>query len=432
MCYSIPAKVVEIKNHIGVIDYFGEKRNILLDDDRVKTGDYVYAQGGILVRTIPEKEALEILETWKEIFFELKKVDESLSKIKTDKLPENAMHILQKVNLRKTLTKKELASLFELDHKNELSVLYEIANNVRQRSHGNASCVHGIIEFSSYCQQNCFYCGIRKDKNIERYRMTCKEIVETAGNAVDKYGFKALVLQSGEDYWYSDSKLEEIVKSVRQLGVLVFLSIGSRSISTYKKLYAAGARAALIRFETSNKASFSKLRPGTTLQDRIALIKELKRIGYILATGFIVGLPEETSQDIINNIMLTKYLAPDMYSFGPLIPANGTPLEKEAIIKKELILKTTAIARLADSNSNILVTTALETLDLSAGKEALLAGANSMMINITPVKLKKLYSIYDNRAGINTVLHKSIKQTTDLLYNLGRAPVDTGDIRGLK
>ena len=427
MCYAIPARLIEIlEGNIGIIDYFGEKRRILLDLDDVKVGDYVYAQGGVLVRKIPENEALEILEHWKEIFWQLKKTDEALSTIDTEKLPPNALAVLQKVNLRKSLKKEEILSLLELQQPEELKVLYEIANNVRQREHGNASCIHGIIEFSNYCQNSCWYCGIRKEKNIPRYRMGIDEIIATAKNASDQHGFKAVVLQSGEDFWYDDDKLVTIVKALRKMGILIFVSLGLRSKETYRKLYEAGARAALLRFETSNEEIFQKMRPGTTLTDRIDLIKYLKELGYVLATGFLLGLPGETTLDIANNILLTRYLAPDMYSFGPLIPTNETPLENCPIVSKELILKTIAASRFVDSNSNILVTTALETLDKNAKREALLAGANSLMINITPLKYRSLYAIYDNKANKDKEISDSIKETVDLLYSLGRAPTDLG------
>ncbi|MFA6408907.1 MAG: radical SAM protein [Gammaproteobacteria bacterium] len=433
MCYAIPALLIAIEGNIGIVDYFGEKRKILLDleFEPVKVGDYIYAQGGVFVRKIAPKEAEEILAHWRNVFFELKKTDEALSRIDQDKLSSNALAILQKVNLQKTLKKSELLELFKLKAPEELSVLYEIANNVRQREHGNASCIHGIIEFSNYCSQNCCYCGIRADRvGLTRYRLEIEEILAIAKNAIDKYGFKAIVLQSGEDYWYDDAKLEKLVRNLRKMGVLVFVSLGLRSEETYRKLYKAGARAALMRFETSNEEIFSRIRPGTTLKDRLKLIRSLKDMGYVIATGFLVGLPGETDEDIVNNILLTKSLGPDMYSFGPFLPTIGTPMEKAERASKELILKTIAISRLVDYGSNILVTTALETLDKEAKREGLLAGANSMMINITPEKYRSLYAIYDNRASIDTVVSKAVQETVDLLYSLGRAPTDLGFISG--
>ena len=426
MCYAIPAKLISINGQTGIIDYFGEKRKILLDLDDLKIGDYVYAQGGVLVRKIPEKEATEILEHWRDIFFELKKTDAALAKIDQTKLSPNALAVLQKINLRKNLTKKEMLALLELQDPRELQVLYEIANNVRQREHGNASCVHGIIEFSNHCHNNCYYCGIRKERDLPRYRMSIEEIIATAKDAVTNHGFKALVLQSGEDLWYDDNKLVTIVEAIRKMGVLVFVSLGSRSKETYQKLYDAGARAALMRFETSNRDIFAQLRPETNLDERIELIKSLKKMGYVLATGFMIGLPGETHEDIVNNILLTKYLAPDMYSLGPLLPTSGTPLGNATKVTKDLVLKTIAITRFVDSSSNILVTTALETLNKDAKKEALLAGANSMMINITPTKYRQLYAIYDNKADSNKEIVQSIQETVGLLYELGRAPTDIG------
>lgn len=426
MCYAIPAKVIKIEGQIAIVDYFGEQRKILLDLDGIQVGDYIYAQGGILVRKIPEKEALEILDAWKDIFVELKKTDEALSKLDSSQLSSNALAVLQKVNLRKFLSKPEMKTLFELQDPKELSVLYEIANHVRQREHGNACCIHGIIEFSNYCANNCHYCGIRQDSSIQRYRMTVDEIIEVAKHAVNEYGFKALVVQSGEDYWYDEEKLVEIVKAIRAMGVLVFLSIGSRSKELYQKLYEAGARACLIRFETSNEEFFKKLRPGTTLSDRIELIKAIKKMGYVLATGFIIGLPGTSIDDLVNDILLTRYLASDMYSFGPLIPTQGTPLSDCSLVSKELILKTIAITRFVDANSNILVTTALETLDKDAKREGLLAGANSLMINVTPIEYRDLYKIYDHKAGNQDSIKSSIQKTLNLLNSLGRAPTDLG------
>ncbi|MDD5195251.1 MAG: HypC/HybG/HupF family hydrogenase formation chaperone [Candidatus Omnitrophica bacterium] len=424
MCYAIPGKLVEIKKNIGIVDYFGEKKNVLLDYGNAKVGDYIYAQGGILVNTISKREALEILETWKELFFELKKTDEKLAEIEASPSSKNLLAVLQEVNLNKTLTKDELLYLFALKGKNNLRLLYETANNIRQKTHGNACCVHGILEFSNVCENNCFYCGIRKERKLKRYRMGVSEIIDAAKYACGELGFKALVLQSGEDNWYTEDKLTTIVSAIRKLGVLVFLSIGQRNKTTYKRLYEAGSRAALLRFETSNKEIFETLRPGTTLASRLELIRYLKELGFILATGFISGLPGETSEDVINNILLTKSLKPDMHSFGPFIPAQDTPLKDHATIRPDEMLKTIAISRLIDKDSNILVTTALETLEKEAKRKALLAGANSLMINVTPKAYKNLYRIYDGR--VDKDINKNIKETIAILRSLGRAPADLG------
>jgi len=426
MCYAIPGKVIELKKNIAVIDYFGEKRNVLNEFLEIKVGDYVYAQGGILLNHVEQEKAEEILNFWEKRFFELKEVDKNLSSIEKVEASPNLLEILQKVNLNQELTTKDMQDILALTSNQELELLYKSANSIRQKEHDNACCVHGIIEFSNYCKENCFYCGIRKDKNITRYRMTVAEIITAAKKAVHDHGFKALVLQSGEDYDFDEEKLTTIVTEIRKLNVLIFLSLGQRSKHLYQKLYQAGARAALLRFETSNEQIFNEIRPGANLKDRIQLIKDIKEMGYVIATGFIMGLPKETSNDIINNILLTKSLGPDMHSFGPLIPTTGTPLETQNKPSKDLVLKTIALTRFIDRKSKILVTTALETLDKDARRQGLLAGANSLMINATPKHNAELYSIYDNKAGVTDNLQETIKDTVDLLYSIGRAPTDLG------
>lgn len=426
MCYAIPGKLVEIRDNIGIIDYFGEKKRARIDYSDVSIGDYVYAQGGLLINKIKEKEALEILDAWKELFFELKKIDAKLPRVQKSGISESVLEALNKVNSNRELSKEELLSLLKIVNKDELRLTFETANNIRQKKHGNACCVHGIIEFSNYCQSNCFYCGIRSGRDIKRYRIDVDEIISIAKDAVIELNFKAIVLQSGEDIWYEEEKLIYLVKELRKLNILIFLSIGDRSPDTYKKLYEAGARGALLRFETSNKDIFNKIKPDTTLENRLELIKNLKSLGFVLATGFLVGLPEETCEDIINNILLTKSLKPDMYSLGPFIPVKDTPLEKSAFIDKNTLLKTIAICRLADNDANILVTSALETQNSAAKKEGLLAGANSLMVNITPKEYRSLYRIYDERAGSEKGIKENINDTLGLLYSLGRAPTDLG------
>ena len=428
MCYAIPGKLVEKTDTTGVVDYFGEKRKVRLAFMDVKEGDYVFAQGGVLVNRISEKEAMESLEAWKELFFEMKEIDRKLSGAPEIPAgtPDNVLVILQKVNLGKELSKEELAVLLKVKDGQQLKLIYDTANNIRQKDNDNACCVHGIIEFSNLCRNDCQYCGIRKSGNIERYEMSPDEIIKAAEYAVKELGFKALVLQSGENPNYDDEKLTYIVRKVRDFGVLVFLSIGSRDRETYKKLYEEGARAALLRFETSDRGIFEDLRPGTSFDERLELIKYIKELGYVLATGFIAGLPGESIDTVIDNILLTRSLQPDMYSFGPFIPAENTPLESHSFPDKDKILKIISACRFVDKNAKILVTTALETLDKKAKKEALLAGANSLMINVTPPDLRKLYNIYDNRAGTDGEVKKTIEETLNLLYSLGRAPTDLG------
>ena len=392
MCYAIPGKVVEINDKVVTVEYFDERkktRNDFYQD--LAVGEYIYAQGGFVVQRIAEDEAAHILKTWQELFVKLKEVDLRLTR--------------------------------------EPKGLHQIANATRQRSLGNSCCIHGIIEFSNYCQSNCLYCGIRKDnQTLFRYRMDVDEIVEACEYAVKELKFKALVLQSGEDLWYTEEKLVSIVEKVMQkCPVLLILSIGEREIELYKKLYNAGARGALVRFETSNQKLYQKYRPGHTLEERLSLIKELQKIGYLVFTGFLLGLPGQTEQDILNDIELTQSLRPEMFSFGPLIPHPDTPLKDTPQMPLEAVLNTIARARILHPDSRILVTTALETLDKEEGARAgFLSGANSLMVNLTPKKYRSLYEIYPERAGTELDTKERIEKVLQLLTSIGRAPTDLG------
>jgi biotin synthase len=388
MCYAIPGKVVEIAERTATIEYFGDKKKAYTDLLNVKVGDYVYAQGGFLIQKVEPGEAKEILTDWRELFFKLQETDKKLTSS-----PQS---------------------------------LYERANAIRQKHQGNSCCVHGILEFSNYCRNNCLYCGIRKDnKSLTRYRLEIPEILKAVDNAV-QLGFKALVLQSGEDPYYDADKLEAIVREIRNhYPVLLFVSIGERDINTYKRLYNAGARGVLIRFETSNHEVFAKVKPESNLEARLKLIKDIRELGYLIVTGFLVGLPGEKKGDILRNIKLTAELGAEMFSFGPFIPHSQTPLKDANLPNLTQMFKTIARARLMNPEAKILVTTALETLDNNNGaRQGLLAGANSIMINITPLQYRKLYDIYPKRFGVDLDTQKHIDKVIQLLKSLGRAPTD--------
>jgi len=391
MCYAIPGKVTEINDNIITVDYFGEKKKARNDFYALSSGDYIYAQGGFVIKVVPQKEALGVLDAWREVFFELQGLDLRLADG-----PRN---------------------------------LFQRANAVRQKCLGNSCCIHGIIEFSNHCTSDCLYCGIRKSNaKVARYRMDIDEIAQCVRYAVSELNFKALVLQSGEDHWYTEEKLVGLIKKImREFPVLLILSVGERGKEFYRKLYEAGARGVLLRFETANPSLYEKYRPGHKLKDRIELIKELKRIGYLVFTGFLVGLPQETDEDLLNSIELTGSLSPEMFSFGPFIPHPDTPLKDAPRPTAELALSAIARARIRYPESRILATTSLETLDQENGaKLGLLSGANSLMINVTPQRYQRLYEIYPQRAGIDLRVTERIDSTLKLLRSLGRAPTDLG------
>ena len=391
MCYAIPGKVVRLEGFAATIEYFDETKKAHTGLASVAVGDYVYAQGGFVIQTVPEDEAMEIMAEWRRLFFRLRDTDRKLAAAPR--------------------------------------TLYERANAVRQKKLGNSCCVHGILEFSSHCAANCLYCGLRRDNSaVGRYRMTEDEILDAVEYAVKELGFKALVLQSGEDPWYDEAKLARIVSGIlKRCPVLLIVSIGPRPLSTYAALYKAGARGVLMRFETSNPDLFGRMKPGASLDARLELIRGVRELGYMIITGFLAGLPGGSNRDTFRNIRLTAELGAEMFSFGPFIPHPETPLSAEKLPPLGSMLDTIARARLMNPEANILVTTALETLDKDNGaREGLMAGANSLMINVTPVKYRRQYEIYPGRAGVEDDVPSRIQAVVKLLNSLGRAPTDIG------
>lgn len=388
MCYAIPGRVVGITGRIAEVDYFGEKRRAYTDlVEDIALGDNVYAQGGFLIRKISPAEAGEVLNAWSEIFFKLKEQDKKLAADPKD--------------------------------------LYERANAIRQKYQDNSCCVHCIIEFSNYCRQNCLYCGIRRgNADIQRYRMELPEILEAVGDAV-KLGFQAFVLQSGEDLYYNDDMLEAMVREIRaKYPVLLFMSVGERSISAYKKMYDAGARGVLLRFETSNESIYDRMK-SLSLNARLNLIKNLRQMGYLIITGSLIGLPGQKNADIMKDIKLAGKLGAEMFSFGPFIPHQHTPLAEHKTLTLKKMLNILAQARIMHPSAKILVTTALETLwGIDGAKHALMAGANSLMINVTPQKYRSLYDIYPKRFGTELDVNEHIGMVIKLLRSIGRAPTD--------
>ena len=434
MCYAIPGKVKEIRDKTVIVDYFGDEKCAINEFYDIGVGDYICAQGGFVIKKVPQDEAKDILSAWGELFFELQDMDLRLSRLdlKDKNIDKKLSLILDKALENIPLKYEELLYLINIGEGQSRELFFKTANFLRQKFHKNSCCVHGIIEISNYCKQYCLYCGISAhNKKIERYRMSQDEIIAAAAQAIDGYGFQALVLQSGEDSGYSIDELADTIKKIKdKFAVLICISFGEVGLKGLEKLYKAGARALLLRFETSNRKIYQQLHPGQTLRSRLSHIEHAGRIGYLIMTGGLIGLPGQTKEDIINDIFLAKELKAEMYSFGPFLPHPDTLLQKKNAPSQKEVLKVLALARIIDpENAKVLVTTALETLDSSARRQGLLSGASSVMLNVTPLKYRKLYSIYPDRAYENDEINCQIKETLTLLKSLGRAPTDLGVAR---
>lgn len=273
--------------------------------------------------------------------------------------------------------------------------LFEAADYIRAESVGPEIHLRSLIEFSNYCRQNCNYCGLRsKNTGISRYRMTPEEIVAACREAAD-CGFKTVVLQSGEDPWYSVSRLREIVREIKkQCDVAVTLSCGEFTDSDYAILKEAGADRYLLKHETANPDLYGSLHPGMSLSRRLKCLEGLHHLGFQVGTGCIVGIPGQSYSDLADDILLFKKLQPEMVGIGPFIPHPDTPLAGYPPGNVETVLRMVALTRLVLPYALIPATTALGALDSGGQESALRAGANVLMVNVTPLKYRKLYEIY--------------------------------------
>lgn len=296
------------------------------------------------------------------------------------------------------LTQEEIVSILKEDSINEY--LFSVADDVRKKYIGDEVYLRALIEFSNICRCNCEYCGIRRDNsNAKRYRLSKEEIFSRVDYAV-KLGYKTIVLQSGEDAYFSAEILAEIVKEIKKNDVAVTLSIGERSYDEYKILKEAGADRFLLRIETTNQKIYEKMHPAMTLENRKRCLFDLKNLGYETGTGSLVGLPEQSFEDLADDILFYKELDADMIGVGPLIVHEETPLKGIQNGDFTLALKVMAITRLLLPNINIPATTAMEALVENGRLKALQSGANVVMPNVGSEDVKKNYEIYPGKVSV--------------------------------
>ena len=388
MCLTIPAKVIKIQGNQAEILRNDQKILVnILAIPKVKVGAWILYISDFALKLISKKDAQEILELL-----------ESKPAIPVDNLDPKFSKIIAKLRSKRTISKPEIEYLLASQGNEEQALLSE-ADLARKTYIKDFICIHGIIEFSNYCHNDCFYCGIRRQsKSVKRYRLSEAEIINSAVEAADR-GYKLLVLQSGEDLFYTTEKLVRIVRGIKAKSkVFLILSIGERDYDTYAELKKAGANGVLFRFETTNPTIFSQIHPkGKNLENRFNHLKFFKELGYFIATGSIVGLPGQTATDLADDILTTKKWA-NMVSFGPFVPCGDTPMGNDTSGNVETTLKMVAIFRLLNHKIKIPIATSLETIaPIDGRKRALSCGANSLMFDITPKQYRAHYKIYDNR-----------------------------------
>ncbi len=294
--------------------------------------------------------------------------------------------------------------------------LFQRADRVRSDYCGTEVHIRGIIEFSNYCCRNCLYCGLRKDNhNIERYRMKPEEIISLALD-IAQLGVKTVVLQSGDDFHYSCQVISRIISSIKRTAdVAITLSVGERPLDEYKAFRDAGADRYLMKHETASESLYQNLHPYQSLRERLKILEYLKRLGYQIGAGNIVGLPGQTAEDLCQDILLLRSLGSDMAGVGPFIPQKDTPLRNYPTGNLGLTFRVLALARIVTLNTHLPASTALATLDpLNGQANGLKAGANVIMPDFTPSCYGVKYSIYDNKA------HVTLEEAKQVISRCGR------------
>lgn len=320
--------------------------------------------------------------------------------------------IIEKAGRTHHLAKEEIAAILADDSCNQ--ELYEEADMVRKKFVGDEVHLRALIEFSNFCRCNCLYCGIRaENKLVQRYRLDREQILSLAGSASD-FGYKTVVLQSGEDVYFTAEYLAEIISQIKKNDIAVTLSLGERSFEEYRVLKDAGADRFLLRIETTDKNLYEKMHPGASFENRKRCLYHLKKLGYETGTGCLVGLPGQTVQSLAEDILFFKELDADMIGIGPLIPHEHTPLKDSAAGNLTLALKVMALTRLLLPDINIPATTAMETLHPEGRIMALQSGANVVMPNVTLEEYKSKYEIYPNKAKVD------YKELVEKLDKIGR------------
>lgn len=326
--------------------------------------------------------------------------------------------IIKKVQLTHSLNKQELVSILKDDSSD--AILFAAANEVRKKYVGDEVHLRGLIEFSNICKCNCFYCGLRKDNaSVQRYRMSVDEIISLAGKAKD-YGYKTVVLQSGEDAFFDKEKMCKVISSIKALNLALTLSIGEKSYEEYKAYKDAGADRYLLRIETTDKKLYQKLHPSMSFENRINCLQNLKSLGYEVGTGCLVGLPEQSDESLADDILFFKKLGADMIGLGPFIPCPDTPLQNTQGGTFTKALKVMALTRLILPDINIPATTAMETLQQNGRILALQSGANVVMPDVTDEDCKQKYTIYPGKAGLNNTAQDYKNSIVKSIEAIGR------------
>lgn len=328
---------------------------------------------------------------------------------------------------------EELAALLTSEDHEALQYLFGRAHDEAQHIYGNKIFMRGLIEISNHCKNDCLYCGIRRSRQgIARYRLDKEQILECCQQGYG-LGFRTFVMQGGEDAWFNDDRLCDIVAAIRNQypDCAITLSVGERSRESYQRLFDAGADRYLLRHETADKRHYEKLHPAEmSFDNRQRCLCDLKEIGFQVGCGFMVGSPYQTFETLYQDLQLIRTLQPEMVGIGPFIPTAETPFADRPAGTVDATLRLIAIIRLIHPHALLPATTALGTLHPQGRELGIMAGANVIMPNLSPVAHRKDYSIYDNKLASGSEAAETVEDSRARLKLLGtEVPADRGDFQ---
>ncbi len=313
---------------------------------------------------------------------------------------EKILQLIEKLHTEHALSRAEYLMLIEQRNPESAELLRQLAQQEAKRVFGNQIYVRGLIEFSNYCRNDCYYCGIRRsNRKADRYRLTQEEILSCCETGYG-FGFRTFVLQGGEDPGFSDGELCELVRSIRQRysDCAVTLSVGERPREVYEAFFEAGAERYLLRHETASETHYQKLHPAElSLSNRKRCLRDLKDIGFQVGAGFMVGSPYQTAEDLAEDLIYLKDLNPHMIGIGPFIHHKDTPFASKPDGTLEMTLYCLSILRLMFPQVLLPATTALGTIQPNGRELGVLAGANVIMPSLSPKAVRGKYLLYDGK-----------------------------------
>ena len=308
--------------------------------------------------------------------------------------------LIDKLTTQQNLPDEELLALITTTEPNINQLLASAADKVRRKYYGNKVYIRGLIEFTNYCKNNCYYCGIRAgNSQAHRYRLTKEQILDCCSEGY-RLGFRTFVLQGGEDPYYTDERICHIVAAIRAQhpDCAITLSIGEKERASYQAYFDAGANRYLLRHETADAEHYAKLHPASmSLANRKRCLFDLKEIGYQVGSGFMVGSPFQTPENLLADLRFLQELMPDLIGIGPYITHEQTPFAQQKSGTAEQTLRLLSMLRLMFPYALLPSTTALGTIHPQGRELGLKAGGNVVMPNLSPVNVRKLYELYENK-----------------------------------